>query len=151
MLVDESGARTFYVDDASSQKAKVVPFRAHVIAANTSSWTKPSPRILAFLRERGLEATNRSRRYKEERLVLGRKIYILGQAGREPGPPAHDGYRATSTTRLVLAAGAGEAGELILSDLSEQKLVGRLQGPFVVGVFCIITSASLLILAWILA
>jgi hypothetical protein len=87
MLVDESGARTFYVDDSSSQKAKVVPFSAHVLAANTSSWTKPSPRILAFLRERELETTNRSRRYKEERLVWAERFTSSDKLDANPARP----------------------------------------------------------------
>ena len=72
-------------------------------------------------------------RYEGEILAPNDALYALGPSRREPGPPAHDGYRMVPSSQLVMCQGAGPDGELLLTNKTEDQLTGKLLTGFVVG------------------
>ena len=142
-VVKETDGRPFMVDDNSGQQARVLPPGANVILDSqqvaSSGTFKDAPQHLeGFLASRGLKSTsflgfNKAMRYEEQVLVAGDNLYAIGPSRREAGPPVHDGYRMVPGSQLVLYAGAGGPGELILTNKSEEQLISKLRMSFVAG------------------
>ncbi|MBX3212240.1 MAG: hypothetical protein KF850_09420 [Labilithrix sp.] len=142
-ILTEVDARPFLVDDGSGQTARVAPHGANVMldkqnVASSGTFNDAPPHLEAFLQSRGLKSTswigfNKSMRYEEEVLAPNDPLYALGPSRREPGPPVHDGYRMVPSTQLVLSHEMGPEGELLLTNKSEEELVGNLLRGFVVG------------------
>jgi hypothetical protein len=151
----ECDGRVFYVDDGSGQLARVQPRNANVVldvlnVAQSGTFRDPTPDLQAFLHSRGLHSTgllgfNRSLRYREERLVPGDHLFALGPSMREAGPPMFDGYRTTTSTRLVLEGRIGE--ELLLTNKSEQQLASKLLLRFILGLVVCLMGLLFLLLA----
>lgn len=152
-IINEVDQREFFVDDGSGQSAKIRPLGAEVIldsqnVASSGTFNDPPQHVVAFLASRGHSAQsffgfNKGMRYQEEVLAPGDPLYALGPSHREAGPPVNDGYRMVPGSQLVLAAGAGEANELILTNKSEEQLVSRLLWGFVGGLICLGVGALL--------
>jgi hypothetical protein len=131
------------VDDGSGQLARVMPPGANVILdaqqVATSGTFKDAPQHLeAFLASRGLKTTsflgfNKAMRYEEQLLVPGDNLYAIGPSRREAGPPVNDGYRMVPGSQLVLYAGVGTPGELILTNKTEEQLISKLRNGFIAG------------------
>jgi hypothetical protein len=142
-VVKETDGRPFMVDDNSGQQARVLPPGANVILDSqqvaSSGTFKDAPQHLeGFLAARGLKSTsflgfNKAMRYEEQVLVAGDSLYAIGPSRREAGPPVHDGYRMVPGSQLVLYAGAGGPGELILTNKSEEQLISKLRMGFLAG------------------
>jgi E3 ubiquitin ligase len=142
-VVNEADGRPFMVDDGSGQLARVMPPGANVIldaqkVADSGTFRDAPPHLEAFLNSRGLKSTsflgfNKAMRYEEQVLAPGDDLYAIGPSRREPGPPVSDGYRMVPGSQLVLYAGQGAAGELILTNKTEEQLVSRLLWGFVGG------------------
>ncbi|MBX3259764.1 MAG: hypothetical protein KF782_08735 [Labilithrix sp.] len=142
-LLTEVDARPFLVDDGSGQMARVAPHGANVMldkqsVASSGTFNDAASHLEAFLQSRGLKSTswlglNKSMRYEEEVLAPNDSLYALGPSRREAGPPVHDGYRMVPSTQLVMSHEIGPEGELLLTNKSEEELVGKLLTGFVVG------------------
>jgi hypothetical protein len=142
-LLSEIDGRPFLVDDGSGQMARVIAQGANVILdqqniATSGTFNDAPPQLNAFLASRGISSTswlgfNKSMRYNEEVLAPGEPLYALGPSRRDAGPPVNDGYRMVPGTQLVMFAMPGPLGELILTNKSEQELVGRLAWGFIGG------------------
>lgn len=143
-LLTEVDARPFLVDDGSGQHARVMPHGANVLlekqsVASSGTFNDAAPHLEAFLQMRGLKSTswlgfNKSMRYEEEVLAPGDGLYALGPSRRDPGPPLHDGYHMVPGTQLVMFPGMGAAGELLLTNKTEEQLTSKLLTGFVIGV-----------------
>lgn len=152
-LIREIDGRDFYVDDGSGQYARVEPAGANVVlqamnVASSGTFNDASAHLEQFLLARGHKSTswlgfNKSMRYQEELLVPGDTLYALGPSRRVPGPPVRDGYRMTPSNLLVMSTGIGPEAELILTNQTEDQLVGKLARGFYAGLA--ITAVSLLI------
>jgi hypothetical protein len=146
-ILNEIDARPFLVDDGSGQQARVEPRGANVILdrqniASSGTFNDAAPHLEAFLQSRGLKSTtwlgfNKSMRYEEEVLAPGDMLYALGPSRRDPGPPVYDGYRTVPGSQLVMFAGMGPQGELILTNKSEAELTNKLLTNFVIGLVLI--------------
>ncbi len=142
-ILKETDQREFFVDDGSGQMAKILPHGAEVIldaqqVGSSGTFNDASPHLAAFLASRGHSTQsflgfNKSMRYTEEVLAPNDPLYALGPSRREAGPPVNDGYRMAPSSQLVLAAGQGDAHELILTNKSEEQLVSRLLWGMVGG------------------
>jgi hypothetical protein len=142
-LLTEADGRVFLVDDGSGQVARVEPTGATVMldarnVASSGTFNDAAPHLEAFLASRGLKSTswlgfNKSMRYSEEILSPGDPLFAIGPSRRDPGPPVSDGYRMVPSSQLVMVPGFGEQGELILTNKSEEQLVGSLGWGFVIG------------------
>jgi hypothetical protein len=152
-ILNETDFRPFAVDDGSGQLARVMPQGAHMIlearqVASSGTFNDASPHVAAFVASRGISTTswlgfNKSMRYTEEVLVPGDNLYALGPSRRDPGPPVNDGYRMVPSSQLVMFAGMGEEHELILTNKSEEQLVGKLLHGLIGGI--LIGSIGLLL------
>ncbi len=142
-VVNEVDQRPFMVDDGSGQMARIMPQGANVIldaqqVASSGTFNDAAPHLQGFLASRGISTTtflgfNKSMRYTEEVLSPNDPLYALGPSRRDPGPPVNDGYRMAPSSQLTLFAVPGDAGELILTNKSEEQLVSRLLWGFVGG------------------
>lgn len=142
-LLTEADGRVFMVDDGSGQMARVMPVGANVMldkqsVASSGTFNDAQPHLEAFLASRGLKSTswlglNKSMRYEEELIAPGHPVYALGPSRREAGPPVNDGYRMVPGSQLVMFAGPGPEGELILTNKTEEQLTSKLLGGFVAG------------------
>jgi hypothetical protein len=142
-VVSETDGRPFMVDDGSGQMARVLPPGANVIldaqqVATSGTFKDAPPHLEGFLASRGLKTTsflgfNKSMRYEERLLVPGDNLYAIGPSRREAGPPVNDGYRMVPGSQLVLFAGAGGPGELILTNKTEEQLISKLRVGFIAG------------------
>jgi hypothetical protein len=134
--------RPFLVDDGSGPPARVLTQGANVILDIPGAPTRvnlqdASPQLQSFLAARSRMSAGRLRkgvRYEEHVLAVGDELYAMGPSRRDPGPPVNDGYRLAPSTQLVLFAGSGADGELILSNKTEKQLVAKLWWSFVGGV-----------------
>ena len=145
-VLNEVDGRPFMVDDGSGQQARVMPQNANVIlergvAATSGTFNDAQPHIQAFLHSRGLKSTgffgfNKSMRFEEELLSPNDPLYALGPSRREAGPPVNDGYRMVPGSMLVMFAGVGPEGELILTNKTEEQLVSKLLWGFAGGLIC---------------
>lgn len=145
-VLNEIDGRPFMIDDGSGQQARILPQGANVILersaiATSGTFNDAQAHLEAFLASRGLKSTgffgfNKSMRYEEEVLSPNDPIYALGPSRREAGPPVHDGYRMSPGSLLVMGAGMGDEGELILTNKSEEELVSKLFWGFVGGLIC---------------
>ena len=145
-VANETDTRSFFVDDGSGELARVLPMAANVIleaqaVASSGTFKDAPPHLEAFLQSRGLKSTgllgfNKQMRYHEEILAPGDPVYALGPSRRDPGPPVNDGYRMVPSSQLVMHAMPGNAGELILTNKTEEQLVSKLLWGFVGGAIC---------------
>jgi len=143
-MVNESDGRVFMIDDGSGQMARVDPAGANVMVerhqiATSGTFNDAAPHLQAFLASRGMQTTgllgfNRTIRYSEELLSPMQPVYALGPSRRDAGPPVNDGYRMVPTSQLVMFAAGGEAGELIVTNKSEEQLVAGLKWGLMGGV-----------------
>jgi hypothetical protein len=143
-VLTEVDQRPFMVDDGSGQMARVIPNGANVILeaqniASSGTFNDAAPHLEGFLQSRGLKSTsflgfNKSMRYSEEVLVPSDPLYALGPSRRDAGPPVHDGYRMVPGSQLVMFHGMGPAGELILTNKTEDQLTSKLMTGFVAGI-----------------
>ena len=106
--------------------------------ASSGTFKDAPPHLEGFLQSRGLKSTNflgfnKALRYEEQILVPGDSLYAVGPSRREAGPPVSDGYRMVPSSQLVLFAGPGSTGELILTNKAEEQLVSKLLWGFVTG------------------
>jgi hypothetical protein len=152
-LLSEDQSKVFYVDDGSGQTARIVSNRAsfqldkHDIA-RSGTWNGAPLELEAFLNSRGVTSKgtfgfNKTMRYQEETLAAGEALYALGPARREPVPG--EASHTVPPTRLVLEAGDGIEGELILTNKTEDQLVARLRRGFIAGVLLVISALGLAI------
>ncbi len=142
-VCNETDGRPFYVDDGSGQMARIHPQNANIILdrqgiGSSGTFNDPPPHLQAFLASRGLSATtwlgfNKSMRYEEEVLAAHDPLYALGPSTRSAGPPVQDGYRNAPGTQLEMYVMPGPAGELILTNKTEEQLVSKLFWGFVIG------------------
>jgi hypothetical protein len=142
-IVKETDARPFMVDDGSGQMARVLPAGANVIldsqvVAKSGTFNDAQPHLEAFLAARGLKSTsflgfNKAMRYEEQIMLPGELLYAIGPSRRDAGPPVSDGYRMVPGSQLVLFANGGQAGELILTNKSEDELTSKLRTGFMAG------------------
>jgi hypothetical protein len=142
-IVKETDGRPFMVDDGSGQMARVMPPGANVIldaqqVATSGTFKDAPPHLEGFLASRGLKTTsflgfNKAMRYEEQLLVPGDNLYAIGPSRREAGPPVNDGYRMVPGSQLVLFAGVGTPGELILTNKTEEQLISKLRVGFITG------------------
>jgi hypothetical protein len=152
-VLNETESRPFYVEDGSGQHARIIPDGSNVMLdrdhiASSGTFNDPPPHLQAFLQSRGLSPTswlgfNKSLRYQEEVLCPGDSVFALGPSRREAGPPTPEGYRGAASTLLVLFAGPGDAGELILTNKSEDQIVSKLFWGFVFGVIATALGGAL--------
>jgi hypothetical protein len=144
-VLDETAGRAFFIDDGSGQTARILPDRAHVDLGPTrgllalkdleSRGTRSddfSPGLRAFLRSRGRSGDGlRDVVVDEVRLEPGESVVAVGVVQR--GPVAEEsGYRGVSGAALVMAAGEGESGELVLA--AESPSEARASPRFAIGV-----------------
>lgn len=142
-ILTEIDQRPFMVDDGSGQMARIIPNGANVLLekqniASSGTFNDAAPHLEGFLQSRGLKSTswlgfNKSMRYEEEVLSPNDPLYALGPSRRDAGPPVHDGYRMVPGSQLVMFHGTGAAGELILTNKTEEQLTSKLLTGFVVG------------------
>lgn len=143
-VLTEIDQRHFMVDDGSGQMARIVPNGANVMldklnVASSGTFNDAHPHLDAFLQSRGLKSTswlglNKSMRYEEEVLSPNDPLYALGPSRRDAGPPVHDGYRMVPGSQLSMFHGTGPAGELLLTNKTEEQLTSKLLTGFVVGI-----------------
>lgn len=160
-ILTESDGRMFHVDDGSGERAHVLPAGANVVlekqdVAQSGTFNDAPPHLVAFLAARGHKTTswlglNKSMRYEEELLVPDDPIYVLGPSRRDAGPPRHDGYRVAPTTQLVLFAGVGPEGELLVTNKSEEELTSHLMGGFFGGIFALVVGGLLVLVGFVLS
>jgi len=153
-VFNQAQAREFLIDDGSGQTARVRIGGANVIldrqkVASSGTFNDPPPHLQQFLAAVGLSSTswlgfNKAMRYEEEVLCPGDPIYALGPSQRVQGPPVHDGYRMAPSTSLVVFAGHGNEGELIVTNKSEEELVSKMRTGFLWGAGCAAAGVLLL-------
>jgi hypothetical protein len=144
VVLSKVDSRPFFVDDDSGEVARILPQGANVVvdkAVVSSGLRQPPPHIEDFLRARGLSSTDffgrrKTMSYLEELLAPGDALCALGPSRRDPGPPASDDTGVAPSSQLVMYAGTGAHGELILTNKAEEQLVSRLLRGFVLGLIC---------------
>lgn len=142
-VLSEMDGRVFLVDDGSGEVARIHAQGANVMlekqqVGTSGTFNDASAHLTQFLSARGLSTTgffgfNKSMRYEEEVLAPGDNLYAIGPSRRDAGPPVNDGYRVAPGNQLALFAAPGEAGELILTNKTEEQLVSKLLWGFVSG------------------
>ena len=141
-ILKETYDRVFYVDDGSGDRARVHTEGAMMVLDSTLVASSGFMKDLSqegheFLTQRGLSSTgwvfNRTLRFTEEVLAPGEALYALGPSTREGGSAAGGPFRQGPQGLLVLRAGSGFAGELILTNKPETALVSKMLTGFVVG------------------
>ena len=135
-LASQTASHPFLADDNSGETARIIPDRAEVIldkqeVAESSHPHDLSPHLEAFLAAhdlstKGLFGLNKRFVFNEELLVPGDALYALGPSRREPPQPASDDSGFAHPGQLVMSAGTGADGELILTNKAAKQLVSRL-------------------------
>ena len=135
-LASETASHPFSADDNSGETARILPDRAEVIldkqeVADSGHFHDLPPRLDAFLAAhdlstKGLFGLNKRLLFNEELLAPGDALYALGPSRREPAQPVSDDSGFAHPGQLVMYAGAGADGELILTNKAERQLVSRL-------------------------
>ncbi len=125
-VLDQTAGRAFFIDDGSGQTARILPDRAHVdlgptrgllalkdLESRGTRYDDFSPGLRAFLRSRGRSEDGlRDVVVDEVLLQPGETVVAVGTVQRGPAT-AESGYRSVSG--VVMAAGEGESGELVLA------------------------------------
>ncbi len=145
-VLEEITSTPFFVDDNPGEMASILPQGANVIldkqsAAKSGDFHDASPGFEAFLQSHDLSSKNffgfnKTLSCTEELLAPGDALYALGPSRREPGQPASGGSGMAAPSQLVMYAGPGAHGELILTNKAEKQLASRLTGQFVWGLVC---------------
>ncbi len=152
LVLDQTAGRAFFIDDGSGQTARILPDRAHVDLGPTrgllarkdleSRGTRHddfSPRLVAFLRSRGRNELS-DIVVDEVRLEPGETVVAVGVVQRSPAAD-EPGYRGVSGAALVMAAGEGESGELVLA--AESPGAARASPRFALGVAFVVLGVVL--------
>jgi hypothetical protein len=131
-LIDETEARTFYVDDQSGQRARIEPMGATIVVdsvnvANSGTFNDANPHIQAFVASRGLNTQswlgfNKRMKFDEQALVPNSPLYAIGPSRRDAG---------YAGSQLAMFAFPGPLGELILTNKTEEQLVSGWMWKFV--------------------
>ena len=90
---------------------------------------EPRPATWGMLRDRP-----RTQRVVERIVGVGAEVYVVGPCRRDPGPPAHDGYRMIPRKHLVLYCGPTETEDLLVSTKPAYLATARLRRPFWLGI-----------------
>jgi hypothetical protein len=145
-LFDDVEARNFLVDDGSGQAARVIPRNAEalLLPRNTSSsgfYYDDPVHLEAFLQSRGSKSTKMlgfsgSMRYREEILVAGEVVQVLGLSRREAAGPGAHGRRLGPAHQLVLFQGPGD--ELLITNRTPEQLVHHTLAGLVAGIVFLI-------------
>jgi hypothetical protein len=140
-ILSETAGPPFLVDDGSGQIACVDPDGATMVLdvqklAQTGTFKDAPPQLEQFLQARGKTSQglvfNRDMLFLEQILIPGGTLTAIGRAHRE-----------APTAQLVLRQSEGEAGELILTDLTREEFVAREKRGF--GCACVVLGVGALL------
>jgi len=160
-VLNEVNGRPFFVDDSSGEVARIIPDGANVILdqqsmGHSGQFHDAPSGFEEFLSARGLSSRsffgfNKSMSFYEELLAPGDALYARGPSRRDQGEPNSEGFGTARSGQLVMYAGTGARGELILTNKTERHLASRLMRNFVIGIACTIVGALIItgVIVWV--